>query len=159
MRALAAFVLALVALSSAPAFADPAALYAVPRYDARRDPYRDVELAVERAEAEHRVVLLELGGDWCGWCQVLDRFIAEHPVVRAEMTQSFLIVKVNVSRTNSNREFLSTFPEPDGYPALIVLDDRGAFAGSQSTSDFEQGRSYNAERMIAFARRWRERPL
>lgn len=104
-------------------------------------------------------MLLVLGGNWCGWCEILDRFIAEHPVVRAELTQSFLVVKVNVSRTNPNADFLSLFPEPDGYPSFIVLDQRGVFAASQSTTDFELGRSYNAERLIAFARRWREHPL
>jgi hypothetical protein len=67
-----------------------------------------------------------------------------------------VVVKVNFSPENSNRNFLSCFPEIGGYPHFFVLDPDGKFLSSQSTEAFESGKGYNTGLLRDFFRRWSE---
>lgn len=126
----------------------------VAEYDASRDPAADLELAVARAQAEGKRILLEIGGEWCGWCHRLDAFIREHPAVTEALTEGFLMVKVNFSRENRNEAFLSKYPEIPGYPHLYVLESDGTFLHSQGTAELEEGQSYDEEALVGFLRTW-----
>jgi thiol:disulfide interchange protein len=130
-------------------------LYVIDDYYPGHDPRADLALAVERAAAENKRILLVVGGDWCVWCHILDRFLAQDEVAHAEMAATFVIVKVNMSRENENEDFLAAYPTPEGYPDFIVLASDGRYLASQNTEVLEEGRSYSRDRMIAFARRWR----
>lgn len=132
-------------------------LYFHPAYDPARNPAADVARAAAIAARENRRVLLEVGGDWCVWCAVLDDYLATHADVRAAFRAAFLIVKVNYSRQNENEGFLSAYPDVGGYPAFIVLDAQGRYLASQDTADFERDGTYDRARMLAFAQRWRVR--
>ncbi len=134
----------------------PATLYVNEHYDPWANPYRDLERALERASAEHKRVLLIVGGDWCVWCEILDRFIDADPGVGAAMAESFVVLKVNVSSVNENGAFLSNFPESAGYPDFFILERNGSYLGQQRTDVLERGRNYDRAWMIAFARRWRD---
>jgi thioredoxin-related protein len=129
-------------------------LYVNDHYDPRADPYRDLDRGITRASAEHKRILIIVGGDWCGWCEVLDRHLASNVDVRTAFERSFVIVKVNVSSANQNEVFLSGFPPSKGYPDLFILDANGAYLGQQSTDVLENDRGYDRRRMLAFATRW-----
>jgi thioredoxin-related protein len=131
--------------------------YVVDRYDPSRDARADLAGAVARASAEHKRILIIVGGDWCAWCRVLEDFIQAHDDVRAELAAAFVILKVNYDLDHPNTAFLSAYPPSRGYPDFFILDSNGAFLAQQGTGEFEQGRGrgYNSERLIAFARRWR----
>jgi thiol:disulfide interchange protein len=126
----------------------------VAEYDASRDPAADLELAVARAQAEGKRILLEIGGEWCGWCHRLDAFIREHPAVAEALTEGFVMMKVNYSRENRNEAFLSKYPEIPGYPHLYVLESDGTFLHSQGTAELEEGQSYDEEALVGFLRAW-----
>lgn len=131
------------------------ALYINDRYDPRADPYADLDRAIDRAEAENKRVLVVVGGDWCGWCQVLDNFLTQHVDIRAAFERSFVMVKVHYSAEQRNVAFLSGFPPSRGYPDFFVLDSNGAFLRQQDTSLLEGDGDYDHARMAAFAQRWR----
>jgi thioredoxin-related protein len=44
-------------------------------YDETRDPARDLAAATAKASAEGKKVLLLVGGEWCSWCQEMNRFL------------------------------------------------------------------------------------
>ncbi len=132
----------------------PSSYYVVADYDTARNPAEDVRVAIDRAQAEHKRVLVEVGGQWCGWCKILDLFFKDTPEVRALLEQHFLIVKVNFSRENENAEFLSQFPDIHGYPHIFVLETDGSFLHSQDTALLEEGRGYNQEAVVSFLREW-----
>jgi thiol:disulfide interchange protein len=131
------------------------ALYVNDSYDPRANPYRDLERAIERASAEDKRVLLVVGGDWCVWCEILDRHLADDADVYAEFERTFVMVKVNMSRQNENEAFLSGFPASRGYPDFFILESNGAYLSQQQTDALENGRGYDRARMLAFAQRWR----
>lgn len=151
-----------------PAPVDPAANAAIPgpdltevaasivvgAYDPSRDPAKDVQAAIPIAQAAHKHILLEVGGDWCVWCHIMDSFHDAHPDLLTLRTRYYVLVKVNMSDDNENKPFLSQYPEIPGYPHLFVLDSDGKLVHSQNTSELEQGESYNLEKFKAFYQKW-----
>jgi thiol:disulfide interchange protein len=131
-----------------------AGFYVVAEYDDSRDPAADLAVTVERARAEGKRILLEVGGTWCGWCTLLDGFIRDHPAVSGKLEAGFLIMKVNWSRENQNQAFLDRYPPIPGFPHIFVLERDGSFLHSQDTVDLEEGKSYNEGALLAFLNEW-----
>ena len=129
--------------------------YVVAGYDEARNPFADLELARDRARREGKRILLQVGGDWCGWCHILDRFIQEHGAVNDRIRAGFLIMKVTFTLKNENRPFLSRYPPIPGYPHLFVLEGDGTFLHSQPTAELEEGKSYNEQAILRFLDAWR----
>ena len=123
-------------------------------YDPARDPFADGNAALQLARESQRKVLIEVGGDWCSWCHVLDRFLNEHPALRIRLHQTFVLLKVNVDEANGNTEFLSVFPRPLGYPHMYITDIDGTILFSQDTAEFLQDGKYSEQRFRTFLDRW-----
>ena len=132
----------------------PAAAPAVPKFDPARDAAKDINEAVAEAKRSNRRVILDVGGEWCGWCHALDRYFVEHADLRALRDQHYVWLKVNFSPENRNEVVLGRYPQISGYPHLFVLDGNGTLVQSQDTSPLEEGSSYNYDRMKAFLLKW-----
>lgn len=128
------------------------------KFDPARDPARDVATAVAKAKAEGKRVIVDVGGEWCSWCHILDRFIDANAEVLALRDRNFVWVKVNWSKDNKNEAFLSRYPAIKGYPHLFVLGADGRLLHSQDTSELESGKSYDTAKMSAFFRKWAPAP-
>ncbi len=137
-----------------PAGHEHAGFYTVAEYDDTRDPGVDLRASVDRAQAEGKRILLEVGGTWCGWCKLLDAFIHDHSAVSERLEAGFLIMKVNWSRENRNEGFLGQYPTIYGYPHIFVLEKDGTLLHSQDTVELEEGKSYNEAVLLAFLDRW-----
>lgn len=94
---------------------------AVAEFDSTRNPAKDVEDAVVEAKRTGRRILLDVGGNWCKWCHYLDRFWEQNKDVADFMHEKFIYVKVNFSKGNENKEFLSKYPKIPGYPHFLVI--------------------------------------
>jgi hypothetical protein len=123
-------------------------------YDPRRDAEQDVRDAVVEAHRTGRRVLLEVGGNWCIWCHILDRFFQEHPYLLEIREQNFVTVAVNYGPENKNHRVLGRYPPIPGYPHFFVLDEDGTLLRSQSTSELQQGSSYSRRRVEEFLLEW-----
>ena len=126
----------------------------VTKYDALRNADQDIRDAVAEANRTHRRVLLEVGGEWCSWCHTLDNYFDAHRDLTALRDRNFVILKINFSEENQNREVLSRYPAIPGYPHFFVLDTDGKFLHSQDTSPLESGKSYSLERLESFLSYW-----
>jgi thiol:disulfide interchange protein len=124
------------------------------KFDPARDPAKDVAAAAEAAKAQGKRVLVDVGGEWCVWCHIMDDFIAANTDVRSLLDAGYVVVKVNWSRENKNEAFLSRLPAIKGYPHLFVLDGSGKVVHSQDTDVLEQGRSYDKAKFVAFLKKW-----
>jgi len=129
-------------------------LHILAKYDPARDPEADLQLALDKAKASHKRVLLDVGGEWCSWCHLIDSYIADHDDVRGAFEASFVALKINYSDENKNEAFIAKYGQVSGYPHFFVLEPDGKLAVSQDTADLEEGRGYNHDRMLAFAKRW-----
>jgi thiol:disulfide interchange protein len=120
------------------------------RFDPRRDAAADMVEALTRAAAEGKNVIVDVGGEWCAWCHILDRFIAANADLRSLIDASFVWVKVNYSPENRNERLLSRWPKVEGYPHLFVLDGQGRVLRSQPSAQLEGGRTYDKAKLLRF---------
>lgn len=132
----------------------PAAYEAVHQYDPARDAAKDIDAAVLEAARSGRRVLLEVGGEWCIWCHRLDAFWEEYPDIAELLDANYVMVKVNFSPDNENKEVLSRYPEIPGYPHFFVLDADGSLLHSQDTGKLETGDRHDPEKVLAFLEEW-----
>ena len=138
-------------------FAFPAIAHAADlpsKFDPARDAAADVAHAVAIAKAQGKRVIVDVGGEWCTWCHIMDRFIAANDNVRSLIDTHYVWVKVNYSKQNPNDALLARWPKVAGYPHLFVLDADGALVRSQGTAALESGKSYDVARFVAFLERW-----
>jgi thiol:disulfide interchange protein len=120
------------------------------KFDARRDAVEDVAQAVAKAGAEGKHVIVDVGGEWCTWCHLMEKFILANDDVRTLVASDFVWVKVNWSPANRNERLLSAWPKITGYPHLFVLDATGKVVRSQPGAELEAGRDYDKAKMLAF---------
>jgi hypothetical protein len=71
----------------------------------------------ERAKAEHKLVLLDLGAGWCHWCHVMDEITYADPTVLELLRTRYLAVRVD----QDARPDLAARYEDYGWPATIVF--------------------------------------
>jgi thiol:disulfide interchange protein len=151
-RSFLAALCALVATSRAAALTESSPLPT--RFDPARDPARDLDTALQMARATRRRVLAEVGGEWCTWCHIMDRFFAGNPDLAKIRDTNFIVLRINFSKENRNQAFLARWPKVAGYPHLFVLDASGRLLHSQDTSVLEAAKDYDAMAFRAFLLQW-----
>ena len=124
------------------------------KFNSKSDPHVDLSLAVEEAQSAGKRILIEVGGDWCKWCHILDDFIKKTPEVKSLLEKNYVYVKVNYSEENKNEKFFMKFPMIQNYPHFFVLDKTGMVLQSQETKELEEGNSYNKQKMLDFLKQW-----
>ena len=124
------------------------------KFDPERDAAADVAHAVALASEQGKHVIVDVGGEWCTWCHIMDRFIATNPDVAALIDAHYVWVKVNFSKENRNEALLGRWPKVSGYPHLFVLDGNGALVHSQNTGALESGKGYDKAKFVAMLRAW-----
>jgi thiol:disulfide interchange protein len=124
------------------------------KFDPKRDAAKDVAAAVQLAKAQGKRVLVDVGGEWCAWCHIMDRFFSANEEARTLRDAHYVWVKVNWSRDNRNEAVLSQWPKISGYPHLFVLDADGKLLHSQDTSLLEEGKGYDLAKFVVFLRMW-----
>jgi thioredoxin-related protein len=158
MRHLLVTALSLMMAGSATAQA-PGGVVSVPKaqagpFDPTRDAARDLEAAKVEAQRTGSRILLDVGGNWCSWCRLMDKWFTERAAVREARDKAFVVVPVNFSPENKNEAFLGQYPKIDGYPHFFVLDAQGKLVRDQSTGALEEGHGYSEAKMMAFIAAW-----
>jgi len=144
-----------VASGNTPAAADIAAIAGLnAAFDPARDPADDLATAKVEAQRAGKRIILDVGGEWCTWCHILDRFVEGDAEVRHLRDAKYVWMKVNYSEDNDNAAFLSQYPEVKNYPHLFVLEADGRLLHSQFTGELEQGKGYDRGRFLAFLQEW-----
>lgn len=124
------------------------------RFDPKRDPKADLAAAVVTATKDNKRIILDVGGEWCGWCVYMDKFFHQNPGLDKLRKENYVWLKVNMSPENENQTFLAPYPVPNGYPHLYVLDTDGNLLHSQDTAPLEAGKGYNLTKFTAFLKAW-----
>ena len=159
MRSLLVAFLSVLPLAAQASATANAAAVAAPKaqagpFDPTRDSAKDLEAAKVEARKSGRRILLDVGGNWCSWCRLMDKWFTEHTAVREARDKAFVVVPVNFSPENKNEAFLGHYPKVDGYPHFFVLDAEGKLVRDQSTGDLEEGHGYSEAKMMTFIAAW-----
>lgn len=123
-------------------------------YDPKRNAMQDGRDAIKLAKETQRKILIEVGGDWCKWCHVLDRFLNKNVALKKQLDKTFVLLKINVSEENDNHEFLKVFPSISGYPHIFITKSNGELLRSRDLSEFYNNGQYSAKRFKEFLDRW-----
>jgi thiol:disulfide interchange protein len=168
---LAVVVLVAVALTyflrkpSAPETTSPAAIApapskvpATPRhiYSATASPTADIAAALAQAKQEHKRVILDFGGDWCGDCQVLDIYFHQPPNSEV-LDKNFVLVHVWIGHMDANLDLAQKYGVPinKGVPALAVLAPDGKVLYAQGTGEFRDMRHMESGSVTEFLDKWK----
>lgn len=127
------------------------------KFDPERNPEKDLQAAVVEAVKSDKKILLDVGGEWCIWCHILDSLYSQNKNLLNYLNENYIVTKVNFSPENRNEKFLSQFPEIEGYPHYFVLDKNGRMIHSQNTADLEDGKGYSVEKVLTFLKKWAEK--
>lgn len=123
-------------------------------FDPKSDPTADLDKAIGVASKTGRNILLDVGGEWCIWCRRLDKFFHDNPDVSGFLHENYVTIKVNYSKENENKEFLSKYPTIPGYPHIFILDGTGKLLHSQDTGKLETGDHHDHDKVLAFLKEW-----
>ncbi len=83
---------------------------------------QDLEGALAKAKAEHKVVLVDIYAEWCAQCHELDEKTWPDPQVKAWVGSNAIAVRID---TDAVRKDLATKLKIGSYPTVIVLDADG----------------------------------
>jgi thiol:disulfide interchange protein len=125
-------------------------------YSAEADPKAEIASALKQARLEHKRIILDFGGDWCGDCQVLDIYFHQPP--NAELLdKNFIVVHVDIGHYDKNLDVAERYKIPlkKGVPALAVVDAHDKLLYSQETGEFEDMRYMYPNSVTDFLNRWK----
>ncbi len=124
------------------------------KFDPLRDPKADLASAVRLATQTGKRIILDVGGEWCGWCVHMDKYFYLNPPLEKLRDANFVWVKINMSDENENKEFLAAYPAIDAYPFLFVLEKDGTLLHAQETGSLEAKETYDLNKFTTFLKTW-----
>ena len=125
-------------------------------YDEERDPMSQIDDALEEARNTGRLVICQVGGNWCPWCLKFANFITTNDDIAEFVKEHFVYIHLNTSKNNKNIEMLRRLRNPGrfGYPVLVVLNHEGEVIHIQNSSYLEEDKSYNHDKVLDFFKNW-----
>jgi thiol:disulfide interchange protein len=125
-------------------------------YNPSADAKSDLALAVQTAKAQNKHVLVQVGGNWCSWCLKLHGFFESNTKVDSILKADYILVRINYSPENKNKEVLAglDYPQRFGFPVLLVLDEDANRLHTQDTALLELDKGYDPEKVIRFLLAW-----
>jgi thiol:disulfide interchange protein len=125
-------------------------------YSQTGSPSADIAAGLAQAKSEHKRVIIDFGGDWCGDCQVLDIYFHQPPNLDL-LTKNFVLVHVWIGHMDANLDVAASYGVPidKGVPALAVLDANGNVLYAQATGEFRDMRHMDSASVTSFLETWK----
>jgi len=126
-------------------------------YEPNTDAAADIEAAIKKASAENKYVLIQGGGNWCGWCIEFARFCKADAGIDSVINSSFVWYHLNYSKENENKKVFAQYgyPQRFGFPVFIILNGQGERIHTQSSEYLEDGKkSYSKSKVQTFLEMW-----
>jgi Surface antigen variable number repeat/Thioredoxin-like len=122
------------------------------------DPKSDAQLQLARAQLEaqrtKKRLLLIVGGEWCGWCRVLEQTFQRNPALIEFRDSHFVVLHIDLSDQSAAECALKDYPKPPGVPFIYVLDSTGVLIATDDTKGWESGDGYDSSRIEEFLKKW-----
>jgi thiol:disulfide interchange protein len=123
-------------------------------FDPSRDAQADVEEAVTEARRTGKRILLDVGGDWCLWCQTLQQVFEGDSELRRLLEAKFVTVKIYYGAENKNEKVLSRYSKLLGVPHFFILESDGTLLHSQHVAELQVNGNYTADKVKEFLTKW-----
>lgn len=125
-------------------------------YDPTLDGMKQIKEAVTKAAGEGKHVLIQFGGNWCGWCIKFDAFCKADTTISTIISKNYVPVKLNYDPSNKNEAANVYLGNPTrfGFPVFIILDSKGKVLHIQDSGLLEEGAGYSKQKVTGFFRNW-----
>ena len=131
-------------------------------YHPDADAEKDIAAAIKQAKAENKYVLIQGGGNWCGWCIEFARFCKDDAKIDSVINAGFVWYHLNYSKENENKKIFAKYgyPQRFGFPVFIILNEKGERIHTQNSVYLEDGKkSYTRAKVQEFLEMWAPRAL
>jgi uncharacterized protein YyaL (SSP411 family) len=121
------------------------------------------EAAFERAKAEDKPILLDIGAVWCHWCHVIDRESYENVEVAKIINEHFVPVKVDRDERpdvdSRYQSAISAISGQGGWPltGFLLSDGKPFFGGTYFPPEDQAGRPSFRRVLLAVADSYRNK--
>jgi thiol:disulfide interchange protein len=120
-----------------------------------------IDAALASAKADDKRVLIDLGGNWCSWCRMLDA-VMSLGTVKPWLDANYEVVPVDVAsadfKIDRNLKVLARFgvARVDGLPWVLIVDPDGhVLASSDAITDDAH---HTPQAMVDWLATWARRP-
>ena len=126
-------------------------------YDETADADVAVAKAKAQARAEHKLLLIDLGGNWCGDCRVLAGTM-ERPELKAFVDQHYVLVSVDIGRMTKNLQIPGHYgvdPKKGGVPNLLIVNPHtDKLIDADHTAALEDARHMTPQALADWLAQW-----
>jgi thiol:disulfide interchange protein len=125
-------------------------------YDESVNADAAVDAAFAQAKAQHKRVLIDLGGNRCADCRVLAG-ILELPEVKAFVLAHYVPVNVDVGRFNKNLQIPARFgitERLEAVPSLLIADTDGTLVDRGHIAALADARSMTPQAIADWLAEW-----
>lgn len=122
-----------------------------PPYNPQADAKAQVAQVLAEARANHKLVLLFFGANWCEDCRALARDLATGRNAQL-MDAHFNIAKIDVGNFDHNLDVVNRFDNPiaKGIPAAVIVSPDGKLLYSTRAGELSRARSMSADGVYDF---------
>ena len=126
-------------------------------YDEKADATAGVDAARRKARAGRKLLLIDLGGNWCGDCRVLAATI-EQTELKRFVDAHYVVVAVDIGRFDKNLQIPARYGLRDrlkGVPSLLVVDPKtDKLLNAGDTANLSDARHMNPQGLADYLARW-----
>lgn len=130
-------------------------------YHPEADAQKELQQAIALAQKENKHILLEIGGNWCGWCKLFHELTTSDETIKNYLSEHFIVLPINYSKENTNAEILEQldFPQRFGFPVFVILDEKGQRLHTQNSGYLEEGQGHSPKKVLEFLKHWSPQAL
>jgi len=125
-------------------------------YNPASDAKVEISNAVKKAKKEGKHVLLQIGGNWCGWCLAFNKKVTSNDTLRKALEKNYIVYHLNYSKENKNLDVLASlgYPQRFGFPVFVILDGEGNRLHTQNSTNLEMGKGHSTQKVLNFFNNW-----
>ena len=125
-------------------------------YDENANADAVVDAAFARAKKSHRLVMLDLGGNWCPDCIILAN-VMQLPAMKKFMAQHYEFASVDVGRFDKNLQVPAKFGYTErlkGVPTILVATPEGKLVNDGHVFALTDARNMTPQSLAAYLAQW-----
>lgn len=89
--------------------------------------HTSLDSARREAEADGKLIFVDLFAEWCGWCRVLDKNVFANPVFDS-LAERLVLVRIDVEKDEEGPLIQSRYGV-SGLPTTLILEASGVLVG------------------------------
>ncbi len=132
-------------------------------YNINADAKADLQKAIATAKAQHKHVLVQVGGNWCSWCLRFHAIAVGPTKVDSLLRADYVYLLINYSKENKNMDVMKELEYPNrfGFPVFVVLDGKGKRLHTQDSGLLEHAtvKGYDTTKVVTFLKQWNVKAL